>query len=177
MKCPYCGQEIADGSVFCSFCGAPLSADANAQSVSNADMANNYNNNQPAAKATPKGNDNGLTPENFRDQPTYKPYIIRLNIFGAVMFVLFGLAMLGSMLTQFTTDGITIGYILMGIGDIGGIVIFAGFFMPLNKKVFPQVNGIKLKGVLEVLPAIWTAFGMAMFVVSLVLQGIVLMFY
>lgn len=158
MKCPKCGQEVDDFISVCPYCGAEL---------------------HQSSVNVPTGTSSGttLTPENFRDAPTYKPLLIRLNIFGAVMLVFSILGLLGSLFARFVPLMDVVGIVLMIIGVLTALILFFGFFLTTNKKVFPQVNGIKLKGILEVLPAFWTAFTMVNIVGALVLQGIYFIIY
>ena len=50
MKCPYCGKEIASGSLFCDGCGAKLDAENQQQTTYSPDAFSYQGGNQPAPK-------------------------------------------------------------------------------------------------------------------------------
>ena len=166
MFCPNCGKEISDKSVsVCPFCGYPLPMNTQDVPVGNID---------PARPIESSGN--AITPENFRDLPTYKPNLIKLLIFSGLAFVLFALGLVGALIYRLgKTEAETLpGIILAILGLVIGFIIFI-FAMATNKKVFPQVN-VKMKGV-EFLIPIFIAFGLACAVGALVLFGFTIIVY
>ena len=50
MKCPYCGKEIASGSLFCDGCGAKLEAVSQPETTVSPDAFNYQGGYQPAPK-------------------------------------------------------------------------------------------------------------------------------
>ena len=170
MKCKYCNKEIPDGSKYCPFCGAFLES-------------NEVPTNQFAQSSAPVGSSSGgnetpeITVENFRDLPTYKPRLRLMLIFSGIAFVSFFIALMGSLMVKIIGGGsnMTAGIIMLAFGFFTGVA-FIAVALSLNKKVFPQVNAIKMKG-LEILIPIFIAFGLACGISALVLQGVVLMVY
>lgn len=167
MKCIYCNKEIPDGSKYCPFCGAYL------EEVSETSV------NQIKEGSGSVVSSNGpeaITVENFRSLPTYKPRLHKMLLFLGLAFGFFALALLGSLMVKIIGDGAAMvpGIIMLILGFVAGIVFFS-IGMSLNRKVFPNVN-TKMKGI-EILVPIFVAFGLSFAVVSLVLQGIVLVIY
>ena len=171
MKCMYCGKEIPDGSKFCPFCGASLETSnvSNQIKEGSGGYAPAANNNASSEEA--------ITPENFRSLPTYIPRLNKMTIFSAISFAFFVIALFGSLMVKILGDGKAEvpGIILLIIGLTVGIV-FLVLALSLNKKVFPQVYGLKIKG-RELLPVLFITLGMVCGVVAGVLQGIILMIY
>ena len=168
MKCIYCNKEIPDGSKYCPFCGAYLETPQyNAPSSGQQDIV------------SPKPLDakEEITPENFRDLPTYKPRLRLMLIYSAIAFAAFLIALFGSLMVKIIGGGsnMTAGIIMLAFGLPVGIA-FLAVALSLNKKVFPQVDRIKMKGI-EILIPIFIAFGLACGITALVLQGVVLMVY
>ena len=168
----YCGKDIPEGSKFCPFCGASLEA----ADVSNQikEGAGGYT---PAASNNQSGGGEAITPENFRSLPTYKPRLIKMVVFGAIALVFTLIALFGSLMVRIIGGGSleVPGIIMLAFGLASGIT-FLVLALSLNKKVFPQVNAIKMKGI-EILVPIFIAFSLCFAIVSLVLQGIVLVIY
>ena len=171
MICKYCNKEIPDGSKFCPFCGASLEEVSNTPINQIKEGSGGY---APSVSEAPKDE---ITPENFRSLPTYKPRLIKMVVFGAIAFVFTLIAMLGSLMVRIIGGGSleVPGFIMLAFGLASGIT-FLVLALSLNKKVFPQVNAIKMKGI-EILVPIFIAFSLCFAIVSLVLQGIVFMVY
>ena len=171
MICKYCNKEIPDGSKYCPFCGAYLEEASNA-SVNQ--IKEGSGGHAPSVSQAPKDE---ITPENFRSLPTYKPRLIKMVVFGAIAFVFTLIAMLGSLMVRFIGGGSleVPGIIMLAFGLASGVT-FLVLALSLNKKVFPQVNAIKMKGI-EILVPIFIAFSLCFAIVSLVLQGIVFVIY
>ena len=163
MKCPYCGQELPDGASFCSNCGAQLS-----NNVNNV----NYNNNVNPIPQGMSQDNMPLTAENFRDQPNYRKNLLKMVLFSGLGFLMFSLSMVGSLLMNYAENAFGFGLALLLFGIVGGVVFMFGFALPMNKKIFPNVN-VKMKGI-EFLIPVFIAFGMAAFVVALAFQGLTL---
>ena len=178
MKCPFCGKEIMDGSTFCSFCGANLET---------SDQINNQikeSSNYSDHTENPTINNSGVattqvTPQNFRDLPTYKRNILLMDIFSVVSMLLFFLSLLGSLLFRFTSGNEAFTIIMFAFGLAGGL----GFFIAvitLNKKTLPQVNpgegGFKLN-FKEIVPGLCAGLVLAAGISALVVQGIYLIVY
>ena len=171
MICKYCNKEIPDGSKYCPFCGAYLEEASNA-SVNQ--IKEGSGGHAPSVSQAPKDE---ITPENFRSLPTYKPRLIKMVVFGAIAFVFTLIAMFGSLMVRIIGGGSleVPGIIMLAFGLASGVT-FLVLALSLNKKVFPQVNGIKMKGI-EILVPIFIAFSLCFAIVSLVLQGIVFIIY
>lgn len=171
MKCPKCGAEVDDIVSFCPFCGADL----HASTVQSNNIVSNDNSSAISAKQEPT---QGLTPENFRDVPTYGPNLRKMNIFGAISMLGSGLCLFGSLMIRLfeSKAAIPVGVSLLSFGLLIGLV-FLILLLSLNKKTFPQVNGIKMKGFKEVFPAIATALTLCMIIGALVVQGIFIIVY
>lgn len=169
MKCIYCNKEIPDGSKYCPFCGAYLES----SDVSN-QIKEGSGGYAPSVSETPK---DVITVENFRSLPTYKPRLIKMVVFGAIAFVFTLIALFGSLMVRIIGGGSleVPGIIMLAFGLASGVT-FLVLALSLNKKVFPQVNAIKMKGI-EILVPIFIAFSLCFAIVSLVLQGIVLVIY
>lgn len=169
MICKYCNKEIPDGSKYCPFCGAFL------EEVSETSVNQIKEGSEPVISSGSVSE--AITVENFRSLPTYGPRLNRMTIFSAISFVLFLMAFMGSLMVKILGDGKAMvpGIVLLIMGLMGGIV-FLVLALSLNKKIFPQVNGVKIKG-REVIPVLFITFGMMLGVVSLVLQGLVLVIY
>lgn len=170
MKCPKCGAEVDDIVSFCPFCGADLRP---------ADVSQPAESQVTSAPVSSGGQaQDAITPENFRDLPTYRPNIIKMNIFGAIAMLGAGLSLFGSLMIRFINSeaAIPVGVTLLMLGLFFGL-FFLIALLTLNKKTFPQVNGIKMKGFKEVFPAIATALTLAMIVGALVIQGIFFIIY
>ena len=174
MICKYCNKEIPDGSKYCPFCGAYL------EEASNASVNQIKEGNGPVtgpAASTSSGGSDAITVENFRSLPTYKPRLIKMVVFGAIAFVFTLIAMFGSLMVRIIGGGRleVPGIIMLAFGLASGVT-FLVLALSLNKKVFPQVDRIKMKGI-EILIPIFIAFSLCFAIVSLVLQGIVLVVY
>ena len=179
MKCPFCGNEILDGSTFCSFCGANLktSDNVNNQIKESSDYSDHTTN--PTVV-----NDGGdaktqITPQNFRELPTYKRNILLMDIFSVISMVLFFLSLLGSLLFRFTSGNEAFNIIMFAFGFAAGLAFFI-VVITLNKKTLPQVNpgegGFKLN-FKEIVPGLCAGLGLAAAVGALVVQGIYLIVY
>ena len=168
MICKYCNKEIPDGSKFCPFCGAYL------EEVSETSVNQIKEGSGPV---TSSSSPEAITVENFRSLPTYKPRLIKMVVFGAIAFVFTLIAMFGSLMVRIIGGGsLQVPGIIMLVFGLATGVTFLVLALSLNKKVFPQVNAIKMKGI-EILIPIFIAFSLCFAVVSLVLQGLVLVIY
>ena len=169
MICKYCNKEIPDGSKYCPFCGAYL------EEVSETSINQIKEGSGPVISS---GSDSeAITVENFRSLPTYKPRLIKMVVFGAIAFVFTLIALLGSLMVKIIGGGsLEVPGIIMLVFGLASGVTFLVLALSLNKKVFPQVNAIKMKGI-EILIPIFIAFSLCFAIVSLVLQGIVLVIY
>lgn len=173
MICKYCNKEIPDGSKYCPFCGGYL------EEVSNASVNQIKEGSGPVSGpvVSSSGGSEAITVENFRSLPTYKPRLIKMVVFGAIAFVFTLIALFGSLMVRIIGGGSleVPGIIMLAFGLASGVT-FLILALSLNKKVFPQVNAIKMKGI-EILIPIFIAFSLCFAIVSLVLQGIVLVIY
>ena len=168
MICKYCNKEIPDGSKYCPFCGAYL------EEVSETSVNQIKEGSGPVVSSN---SPEAITVENFRSLPTYKPRLIKMVVFGAIAFVFTLIAMLGSLMVRIIGGGsLQVPGIIMLVFGLATGVTFLVLALSLNKKVFPQVNAIKMKGI-EILIPIFIAFSLCFAVVSLVLQGLVLVIY
>lgn len=158
MKCIYCQKEIPDGSDHCPHCGAYFVSQS-----------------EPIVTKQESGVKSEITPENFRSLPTYKPNLIKMIIFGGLGFGFALIGMLGSLFYRFVPGGDGLDLAMLILGAVVGVIMIA-FALGLNKKTFPQVNGVKIKG-LELVPVLCISFGLCMIVVALVVQGIYFVVY
>ena len=172
MICKYCNKEIPDGSKYCPFCGAYL------EEVSETSINQIKEGSGPVnGPVTSSNSPEAITVENFRSLPTYKPRLIKMVVFAAIAFVFTLIAMFDSLMVRIIGGGRyeVAGIIMLAFGLATGVT-FLVLALSLNKKVFPQVNAIKMKGI-EILIPIFIAFSLCFAIVSLVLQGIVLVVY
>ena len=168
MKCPICGKEIPDGSKFCSFCGANLEYSDPGNQIKESTPDSAYSQ-APGSAPTEV-----LTPENFRDVPTYKSNLLKMIILASIGFVFSALGLLFSILYRFG-DGSTADLVLMIFGMLIGLTFFI-VAMTYNKKTFPTTQYIKMKGIEFFVPFL-IAFTIVCLVMALGVQGIYLMIY
>lgn len=157
MKCPKCGKDVRDNISLCPYCGAVL--------------------HQESPNVVPNSGE-VITPQNFRDLPTYKPRLMKMFIFASIALVFCLLGLFGSLLMRFIdpVHSETAGLVLFLIGIFGGFPFIVSVVY-LNKKVFPQVNGVKIKGFFEIFTVIALSLSLCAFAVALVLQGIYFVVY
>ena len=168
MKCPFCGQEIPNGSKFCSFCGANLEV---------SDVSNQFK--ESTAESAYSGANPGsisetLTPENFRDVPTYKSNLMKMIILSGIGLVFAGLGLLFSILYRFVDDS-PANLILMIFGLLIGLTFFI-VAMTYNKKTFPTTQMIKMKGI-EFFVPFFIAFTLVFLIMAIGVQGFYLIIY
>ena len=170
MFCPNCGKEVENGTPKCPNCGWDLPQEGfgnNAPTGIGAD---------PVPTANVEGSAEGvITKENFRSLPTYKGNLKKMVVSSGIGMACALLALLGAILVKFvdTKSSIAIGVVLLMIGLLGGLVCIFAIALPLNKKTFPQVYGVKMKGI-EYLVPIFIALGLSALVVALGLLGFTL---
>lgn len=170
MKCPFCGKEVEDGSKFCSSCGANLeTSDSISNQVKESTASSAY-----SQVGSSGGEHDVLTPENFRDAPTYKRNLLIMIILGGIGLIFSALSLLFSILYRFG-DGSDAYLVLMIFGFIIGLTFFI-VMMTYNKKTFPTTQNIKMKGI-EILVPLFVAFTLVCLIMSLGAQGFYFIIY
>lgn len=166
MKCPRCGKEIPDNSVFCQECGFKIGGE---QPQITEDPAHQVVNMSTSVSS------GGAVDLSYRNEPGFKRKLIIVNIIGAIGTVFSGLGCFGSAMLKFgtnlTSTDFTVYLIMLIVGlMVGLLAIFVGV-IPAGKKLFPDG---KARGFLENLPGVWIALSVCSAVIALVFQGFVL---
>lgn len=164
MKCPKCGQEMPEGTKFCSRCGYNLEYENSPILDDPAHEIRNTSSSVKGKVAAPS------TPVDTSD-PKFNGRMNRCIIFGAIGFIFSIFTLLGGLFYQFIDIGesrYTIGVVFLLLGLVGSIVPIFGYVIPTGKKLFgnTQPKGFKYNS-----PGIFMGFAIAFDVVGLAFMG------